>query len=158
VAASWLSADAIASQGPPAASRATVDVLRAHYQRYEVICRSTGAEPSTTAYLFSYEPQRDRPYSPDWVSHRYTAMCAKLGIDSQLHALRHYSATELLAAGVDLRTVGGRLGHAGGGATTLRGYAAWVAPSDRKAAEILGGRMERPDRSKLQLVQGAEPA
>ena len=83
-------------------------------------------------------------------------MCAQLGIVS--HALRHYSATELLAAGVDLRTVGGRLGHAGGGATTLRGYAAWVAPSDRKVAEILGGRMERPDRSKLQLVQGAEPA
>src|SRR4051794_13467251 len=43
------------------------------------------------------------------------------------HALRHYSATELLAAGVDLRTVAGRLGHGGGGATTLRVYAAWGA-------------------------------
>jgi site-specific recombinase XerD len=51
-------------------------------------------------------------------------MCAKLGIDSHLHALRHYSATELLTAGVDLRTVAGRLGHGGGGATTLRVYAA----------------------------------
>jgi integrase len=36
-------------------------------------------------------------------------MCAKLGIDSYLHALRHYSATGLLTAGVDLRTVAGRL-------------------------------------------------
>jgi hypothetical protein len=44
---------------------------------------------------------------------------------------------------VDLRTVAGRLGHGGGGATTLRVYAAWVAASDRKAAEILGSRMPK---------------
>jgi integrase len=53
---------------------------------------------------------------------------------TRLHALRHYSATELLAAGVDLRTVAGRLGH-GDGITTLRTYAAWVAAADRRAAE-----------------------
>jgi integrase len=71
-------------------------------------------------------------------------MCAKLGIDSHLHALRHYSATELLTAGVDLRIVAGRLGHGGGGATTLRVYAALVGEADRRAAEILGSRMKRP--------------
>ncbi len=49
-----------------------------------------------------------------------------------------------ITAGVDLRTVAGRLGHGGGGATTLRVYAAWVGESDRRAAEILGGRMRRP--------------
>jgi hypothetical protein len=36
-----------------------------------------------------------------------------------MHSLRHYSATELIAAGVDVRTVAGRLGHGSGGATTL---------------------------------------
>ncbi|MEO7195060.1 MAG: hypothetical protein ABIZ05_09580 [Pseudonocardiaceae bacterium] len=36
-----------------------------------------------------------------------------------------------------------RLGHGGRGATTLRVYAAWVAASDRKAAEILGSRMPK---------------
>ena len=87
---------------------------------------------------------RDRPCNPSGVTHRYARMCAKIGIDSHLHALRHYSATELLTAGVDLRTVAGRLGHAGGGATTLRVYAAWVGESDRRAAEILGGRLRRP--------------
>ncbi|MGH3611398.1 MAG: hypothetical protein ACRDRK_02000 [Pseudonocardia sp.] len=43
-----------------------------------------------------------------------------LDIDGHLHALRHYSAAELLTAGVDLRTVAGRLGHVGGGASGLR--------------------------------------
>ena len=71
-------------------------------------------------------------------------MCAGLGIDSHLHALRHYSATELLTAGVDLRTVAGRLGHGGGGATTLRVYAAWVGEADRRAAALMGTRMARP--------------
>ena len=83
------------------------------------------------------------PYSPHGVSSRYKDMADRLGIDTHIHALRHYSATELLSAGIDLRTVAGRLGHGGGGATTLRVYAAWVAASDRKAAEILGSRMPK---------------
>jgi hypothetical protein len=74
---------------------------------------------------------------------RYKDMATRLGIDTHLYAPRHYSATELLSAGIDLRTVAGRLGHGGGGATTLRVYAAWVAASDRKATEILGSRMPK---------------
>jgi len=123
---------------------ATVEVLTEHRERYKEAMRQLGVEATDEAFLFSYEPAHDRPYDPSAVTHRYSKMCAALGIDSHLHALRHYSATELLAAGVDLRTVAGRLGHGGGGATTLRVYAAWVGESDRRAAEILGGRLQRP--------------
>lgn len=84
------------------------------------------------------------PYSPNAVTQRYKDMATRLGIETHLHALRHYSATELLTAGVDLRTVAGRLGHGGGGATTLKVYAAWVAGADRKAAELLASRMPPP--------------
>jgi integrase len=104
---------------------ATVDVLRAHRERYEATARAVAVEPTEEAFLVSYDPLHTRPCSPHGVSHRYVLMCERLGIGSHLHALRHYSATELLAAGVDLRTVAGRLGHAGGGTTTLRVYAAW---------------------------------
>jgi hypothetical protein len=61
-----------------------------------------------------------------------------------LHSLRHYSATELIAAGVDVRTVAGRLGHGSGGATTLKVYAAWVDEADRRAATTMGGIMPAP--------------
>lgn len=122
----------------------TVDVLRAHRGRCDAMASAIGVAPNDHGFLFSYEPLHDRPCNPHGVSHRYTVMCKSLGIDSHLHALRHYSATELLSAGVDLRTVAGRLGHAGGGTTTLRVYAAWVSESDRRAAEILSSRMRRP--------------
>jgi integrase len=76
---------------------------------------------------------------PGTVTKKYARQARALGIRSHLHELRHYSATELLAAGVDLRTVAGRMGHGGGGATTLRVYAAWVPESDRRAASALTG-------------------
>jgi integrase len=63
---------------------------------------------------------------------------------TRIHALRHYSATELLAAGVDLRTVAGRLGHGSGGVTTLRTYAAWVEQADRRAAETIAQIIPKP--------------
>ena len=63
------------------------------------------------------------------------ALCStRLGISTTIHKLRHYSATELISAGVDVRTVAGRLGHGSGGTTTLKLYAAWVSESDQRAA------------------------
>ncbi|MGQ0482238.1 MAG: tyrosine-type recombinase/integrase [Pseudonocardia sp.] len=124
---------------------ATVEVLAEHRERYRRQMGELGLEPTEDAFVFSARPTHDRPYSPSRVTHRYSDMCAGLDIDSHLHALRHYSATELLTAGVDLRTVAGRLGHGGGGATTLRVYAAFVGEADRRAAEILGSRMKRPN-------------
>lgn len=122
----------------------TTVLLRAHRERYRAVIAELGVQPRDDAFVFSYEPDHSRPCHPDGVSHRYTQMCAGLGIETHLHALRHYSATELIAAGVDVRTVAGRLGHGGGGTTTLRVYAAWVAESDRRAASILAERLTRP--------------
>ena len=83
----------------------TVVMLADHRARYEEQVRAVDVEPSDQAFLFSYQPMHDAPADPSAVSHRYRRMCTELGIDSHLHALRHYSATELLTAGVDLRTV-----------------------------------------------------
>jgi len=79
------------------------------------------------------------------VSQRYSRLAQRLGIKTTIHKLRHYSATELISAGVDVRTVAGRLGHGGGGTTTLRVYAAWVSEADQRAATGLLARLpQRP--------------
>ncbi|HTK66596.1 MAG TPA: tyrosine-type recombinase/integrase [Pseudonocardia sp.] len=126
-----------------ALDKATAKLLKQHRKRYEQDMAHLEAPVSEEAYVFSYSPSRDRPYSPSGVTHKYTRMCADLGIKSHLHALRHYSATELLSSGVDLRTVAGRLGHGGGGSTTLRVYTKFVTEADRKAADLLGSHLRR---------------
>lgn len=68
-------------------------------------------------------------------------MATRLGIRTTLKNLRHYTATELISGGVDVRTVAGRLGHGGGGSTTLRVYAAWTSEADQRAARTVSGRM-----------------
>jgi integrase len=124
----------------------TVAILRAHKEdTRQRLSGKYGIELTDEMYVFmtARRPDPYTPYSPDAISHRYKNMATRLGIKTHIHALRHYSATELLTAGIDLRTVAGRLGHGGGGSTTLRVYAAWVAAADRKAAEILGSRMPK---------------
>ena len=74
--------------------------------------------------MFSAAPDSQLPLNPDTATQRYRRMATRLGINTTLKNLRHYTATELISGGVDVRTVAGRLGHGGGGATTLRVYAA----------------------------------
>ena len=121
----------------------TVALLREQKARVAARAAELGAGVTNELYVFGgvKAPDHRTPYSPHAVSSRYRDMAERLGIRTHIHALRHYSATELLTAGVDLRTVAGRLGHGGGGSTTLRVYAAWVASSDRKAAELLRTRL-----------------
>jgi integrase len=116
-------------------------VLAEHKGRCEERTKALGAVLDPEAYVFSPDPLGRTSPIPDTMTQRYSRLAARLGIKTHLHALRHYSATELIAAGVDVRTVAGRLGHAGGGATTLRVYAAWLSEADQRAAAALSGRM-----------------
>jgi integrase len=122
----------------------TVEVLRVHFERLDAMAARLMVKPSPDAFLFSYSPSGDQPMHPSSVTHRYGKLVARLGIKTTLHKLRHYNATELIAAGVDVRTVAGRLGHGGGGTTTLRVYAAWLNEADQRAATALGSRLRRP--------------
>lgn len=119
----------------------TIEVLRSLLDRRRQHADELGVEWSQDAYVFSPDPDGVLPLVPDTATQRFSRMANRLGIQCSLHGLRHYSATELIAAGVDVRTVAGRLGHGGGGATTLRVYAAWVAEADQRAAVTLSARM-----------------
>ena len=123
----------------------SVAVLNEHWERCQARASVLGVALTRQAYVFSLAPDGSTHLVPSTVTQRYKRMAHRLGIDTHLHNLRHYSATELIAAGVDVRTVAGRLGHGGGGTTTLRVYAAWVAEADQRAAAGLLTRLpERP--------------
>jgi hypothetical protein len=80
-------------------------------------------ELAPDAYLFSNDPMHATPWNPDWASHKVSALAAAAGVKLNIKGLRHYTASQLLAARFDLRNTAARLGHSGGGATTLRHYA-----------------------------------
>jgi integrase len=123
----------------------TVAVLREQIERCRARLTALGLKLPANAYLFSGSPDGSTFLTPDSVTQRYERMVARLGIETTIHKLRHFSATELIAGGVDPRTVAGRLGHGGGGTTTLKTYTAWVSEADQRAAKGLGAGMpQRP--------------
>lgn len=123
----------------------TAAVLREHHERARHRDAALGETLSADSFVFSAEPDGQLPLNPDTATQRYKRMATRLGIDTTLKNLRHYTATELIIGGVDVRTVAGRLGHGGGGSTTLRVYAAWSSEADQRAARTVSGRMpERP--------------
>jgi hypothetical protein len=123
----------------------TLTLLAAHRQTCQEHAAAVGLALTEDAFVFSRAPDGSKHLLPDSVSQRYSKMAKTLGIKTTLHKLRHYSATELIAAGVDIRTVAGRLGHGGGGTTTLKVYTAWVSEQDQRAARNLFSRM--PERT-----------
>ena len=119
-------------------------VLTAYKERCRVRAEAGGVELGDDAFVFSPTPDGFRHLVPRSVSQRYARMARRVGVRTTIHKLRHYSATELISAGVDVRTVAGRLGHGGGGTTTLRVYAAWVSEADQRAAQKLASRLPSP--------------
>jgi integrase len=132
----------------------TAEVLQERRARAEAQAEALGSSLQPNCYVFSNDPESRVPTNPEGVTKRYKRMANSLGIDTTLKSLRHYSATELISAGVDVRTVAGRLGHGGGGATTLRVYTAWTSEADQRAARVVSGRMPARPGNRL----GAEAA
>jgi integrase len=89
------------------------------------------------AYLFSNHPVHAVAWNPDWASHKVSGLAAAAGVALNIKTLRHYTASQLLAARFDLQNTAARLGHGGGGATTLKHYADPVSEVDRRAAAYL---------------------
>jgi integrase len=102
-----------------------------------------GIQLQQGSYVFSPEVDGSVPWKPFHWTSAWRRVRAKSGIDRsyRLHDLRHFAATRLLNAGVPVRTVSNRLGHARP-ATTLNIYAHFVPASDHVAAEVLGGLLD----------------
>jgi integrase len=122
----------------------TLEVFEAQRAIATDRANQVGMKIATNAYVFSREPDCLVPWTPGNVTNQFQAIRNQLGFDKmRLHDLRHFAATRLMAAGIPVRTVSGRLGHANP-STTLSVYAHFVEASDQDAALVMGNLRSRP--------------
>jgi integrase len=114
----------------------TVELLRARRIAQAKDALGCGTTLAADAYVFSHAPDGSAPIDPDGISHRFLRLARRLGVNCRLHDLRHFMVTQLVAGGVDWRTVSGRAGHADGH-MTLATYAHFQQAQDRQAAEFM---------------------
>jgi integrase len=115
----------------------TCAMIGEHLDTVRARLADVGDELPEDAYVFSNDPAGASPWNPDWASHKASDLAAAAGVKLNIKGLRHYTASQLLAARFDLRNTAARLGHGSGGATTLRHYADPVPEVDRRAAAYL---------------------
>jgi integrase len=135
-----------------ALSSITLAHLSAHKARVEELLEEAAGEPlpvDPNALVFSggRGSRRDildaKAWRPDSTSRRFRELRdrARVQANIDLHGLRHTMITEMLAAGVDPRTVMGRAGHSSE-STTLTVYAKVRPAIDAAAAEMWGQLLE----------------
>ena len=123
----------VVSLGP-----ATVAVLETHRERARALAGRLGGELSGDSFVFaSSRPGCTEAYRPDTVTDNFQRLRRRVGLERfSFHSLRHFHATQLIAGGIDVRTVAGRLGHASP-AVTLGVYSAFLPARDRDAAAAI---------------------
>jgi integrase len=144
-------------------SSITLAYLRDHRDRVEELLSIAAGEPvevepGSLVFSGGRGSRRDvldaRAWRPDSTSRRFRQVKDRAGVrsDIDLQGLRHTMITEMLAAGVDPRTVMGRAGHSSE-ATTMSVYAKVRPAIDSAAAEMWGQLLD----SKLRELRD-EPA
>jgi integrase len=131
---------------------ACMRLLAARRQRADTDANMAGVAADEGSYVWATSVDGLAPRTPDSITRAFAHLCDTLERETgqpwpfRFHDLRHLSATELIAGGMDVRTVAGRLGHADP-TVTLRVYAHAAQERDRAAAELLGTRFALPTAS-----------
>ena len=121
-----------------ALDRVAVALLTRHRAQVDEWARQADAGVIDAAYVFSPYIDGGKPFRPDNVTNFFMRVRDDLGLKTvRLHDLRHFTATQLIGQGVDVRTVAGRLGHSDP-SVTLRVYSDVIEERDRAAASIMG--------------------
>ena len=135
-----------------------VAALRTHHGHALERAQALHVDLPADAYVFSAATDFGQPWRPDSTSGRFVRLRSRCGCEKpsgkpnerckveahqwmyrvRLHDLRHALITDWFAAGVDDRTIMGRVGHAS--LQTLTRYAHFRSARDREAADRLGDR------------------
>jgi integrase len=135
-------------------------VLGGRWERTAADAEMALVPVSPDGYLFSLDADGASPARPDSITQAFTRLCRRMEApalaklretkpkatrvnlapadrwDYRLHDLRHYTATQLFAAGLNPKTVADRLGHADA-SVTLRVYTANTSAQAQAAADSL---------------------
>jgi integrase len=143
---------------------ATVEMLQELRAVIEKAAHDAGVMLQNDGYVFTLDPAGTSYWRPDSYTQAFNRICLQtcpncrakrrgIGCDTcggqrttkrfdvTLQELRHFTVTQALAAGIDIVTTSGRVGH--GADVGLRKYAAFVPVRDREAAEALGALIRR---------------
>jgi integrase len=134
-------------------------VLADRLERAQSDAKMAKIKLPSDGYIFSLDVDAANPRHPDSVTQAFTRLCRRMEApalaklretkpratranlladrwDYRLHDLRHYTATQLFAAGLNPKTVADRLGHADP-SITLRVYTANTDAQAQEAADSL---------------------
>lgn len=140
----YVAADALktaASRRTIALGAPTVAALKTWRKAMLERALAAGTTVGPDAWVLSAALDGSTFRNPNAVHVKFGAIKKKAGVSGvRLHDLRHAFATELLGAGVDIRTVASRGGWAN--ANVLLGtYAHFIPARDREAADLLDGML-----------------
>ena len=124
-----------------------VEVLVRYREQAQSWAAAARVPLAADGYILTLDPSGATPIKPDTITSGFARAARRVGVKLRFHDLRHMSASLLIGAGTDVRTVAGRLGHADA-STTLRIYAHTFEARDRQAAEVLGALLPGQAESK----------
>lgn len=128
-----------------------VALLTAHRAHVDTWITEAGGELDPDAFVFSPFVEARTPFRPDNVTSFFIRVRDEVGApDVRLHDLRHFTATQLIGAGVDVRTVADFLGHSDP-SLTLRVYAHAIEERNRAAANVMGQVLAIKDKKPADL-------
>ena len=87
-------------------------------------------------YLFSKDIEGEHHAAPDTMGGRFERVRAKVGLTCRLYDLRHFFATQQLAAGMDVTTVSYLMGHASV-TMTLNVYSHYLPAKGRESVDLV---------------------
>lgn len=127
-------------------------VLERHRARQSSVAALVGKELGVDGWVIAdlaVDQTGQMPRKVDWLSRAWMRHRKRNGSTSTFHDLRHWSASELIDAGVPITVVQKRLGHLQL-STTQNVYSHSVATSEQEAADVISirrGRRRTPELS-----------
>ncbi len=115
------------------------DILTALGRHQTQSADRAGVDWNPNGFIFTFSIDGERPWLPHYLTGCFRKIRTDLGLPKTIrfHSLRHFSASQQLAAGVDVRTVSGRHGWADA-TMPLNRYGHFIPAADAKAAQVMG--------------------